>query len=77
MSELLLPIGSVVQLREAEKPVMIFGVYQQRVTDGRNFDYIGEAYPEGSSEGSPICCLTRRILPRCCLPAIRRRNMRV
>lgn len=47
MSELLLPIGSVVQLREAEKPVMIFGVYQQRVTDGRNFDYIGEAYPEG------------------------------
>lgn len=47
MSELLLPIGSVVQLREAEKPVMIFGVYQQRMTDGRTFDYIGEAYPEG------------------------------
>ena len=32
MSELLLPIGSVVQLREAEKPVMIFGVYQQQVS---------------------------------------------
>lgn len=47
MSELLLPIGSVVQLCEAEKPVMIFGVYQQRMTDGRTFDYIGEAYPEG------------------------------
>lgn len=34
MSELLLPIGSVVQLRKAKTPVMIFGVYQQRMTDG-------------------------------------------
>ena len=41
------PSAASLQLREAEKPVMIFGVYQQRVTDGRNFDYIGEAYPEG------------------------------
>lgn len=47
MTELLLPIGSVVRLHGVEKMVMIFGVYQRRIEDGKTFDYIGEAYPEG------------------------------
>jgi len=44
----LLPIGSVVLLKEGEKRLMIFGI-KQTITDGEEleFDYIGIMYPEG------------------------------
>ena len=45
----LLPIGSVVMLRDAEKPLMIYGIKQ---LDSNNpeveYDYIGVLYPEGN-----------------------------
>lgn len=44
----LLPIGSVVLLKEAEKRLMIFGVRQTNQTTGQEFDYIGVLYPEGN-----------------------------
>ncbi|MDD6551560.1 MAG: DUF4176 domain-containing protein [Lachnospiraceae bacterium] len=44
-----LPIGSVVMLKEAEKPLMIYGIKQ---FDSDNpdveYDYIGVVYPEGN-----------------------------
>ncbi len=45
----LLPIGSVVLLKNGEKKLMIIGIMQ---SDGkgrrkRNYDYLGELYPEG------------------------------
>lgn len=41
----LLPIGSIVLLKEGEKRLMIIGIMQ---TDkGKAFDYLGELYPEG------------------------------
>lgn len=46
--ESLLPIGSVVLLREAEKKLMIYGVLQTDETHGVDYDYIGVVYPEGS-----------------------------
>lgn len=42
----LLPIGSVVQLKEAEKKLMIIGILQ-RNGDGKTYDYMGCPYPEG------------------------------
>lgn len=41
-----LPIGSVVQLHEAEKSLMIIGTLQT-TDDGREFDYIACVFPEG------------------------------
>ncbi|MCD7752940.1 MAG: DUF4176 domain-containing protein [Clostridiales bacterium] len=45
----LLPIGSVVLLKNGEKKLMIIGIMQ---SDGKgrkkkNYDYLGELYPEG------------------------------
>ncbi|WP_031547622.1 DUF4176 domain-containing protein [Oribacterium sp. FC2011] len=44
----LLPIGSVVILKEAKKKVMVFGVKQGDKATGKEYDYIGVVYPEGS-----------------------------
>ncbi len=44
----LLPIGSVIWLKEAEKPLMIFGVKQSNMETNEEYDYIGVLYPEGN-----------------------------
>lgn len=46
--EELLPIGSVIWLKEAKKALMIFGVKQSNMETGEEFDYIGVLYPEGN-----------------------------
>ena len=48
----LLPIGTVVLLKNAEKRVMIFGI-KQTSTDWNEeeYDYIGVMYPEGYMGG--------------------------
>ena len=43
----LMPIGSVVRLREAEKTLMIIGIKQRNEEKGTVKDYIGVLYPEG------------------------------
>ena len=45
----LLPIGSVVKLDTAEKPLMIFGILQRVKHNDviETFDYIGVPYPMG------------------------------
>ncbi|MEC5240206.1 MULTISPECIES: DUF4176 domain-containing protein [Bacillus] len=48
MNSQLLPIGSIVILKEGTKKLMIFGRKQQVETDEvRKFDYMGCLYPEG------------------------------
>lgn len=44
----LLPIGTVVLLKNAEKKLMIFGIGQTNETDNKDYDYIGVMYPEGN-----------------------------
>lgn len=44
----LLPIGSVVLLKNATKKLMIYGVCQTDLTDNKDYDYIGVVYPEGN-----------------------------
>ena len=44
----LLPIGSVVILKEASKKAMIYGVKQVDKSSGIEYDYIGVVYPEGN-----------------------------
>lgn len=45
----LLPIGSVVLLKEAVKPVMIFGIKQVDIENqSQEYDYIAVLYPEGN-----------------------------
>ncbi|MBO5373346.1 MAG: DUF4176 domain-containing protein [Lachnospiraceae bacterium] len=46
--EELLPIGSVIWLKEAEKALMIFGVKQSNLDTEEEYDYIGVLYPEGN-----------------------------
>lgn len=45
----ILPIGTVVKLKEAEKRVMIIGILQQLEDKGikKLYEYIGIPYPEG------------------------------
>lgn len=45
----ILPIGSVVRIKDLEKPVMIFGYLQKcGVEHVKIVDYIGVPYPEGN-----------------------------
>lgn len=45
----LLPIGSVVMLKNAEKAVMIYGIKQLDTENpDLEYDYIGVLYPEGN-----------------------------
>ena len=45
----ILPIGSVVLLKNATKPIMIFGYMQKSaVVPDQMADYIGVSYPEGN-----------------------------
>lgn len=44
----LLPIGSIVLLRDGEKRLMVIGVMQNDAGGtGNNYDYLGILYPEG------------------------------
>lgn len=46
----LLPIGSIVLLKDGQKRLMIAGVKQSELTDdgiGKEYDYMGVLYPEG------------------------------
>ncbi|MCG7314204.1 DUF4176 domain-containing protein [Priestia flexa] len=44
----LLPIGTVVKLRNVEKSVMIYGRFQKQASTGQTFDYVSVPYPEGN-----------------------------
>lgn len=44
----LLPVGSIVLLKDGEKKLMICGIKQINVNgDGNEYDYMGLLYPEG------------------------------
>lgn len=48
----LLPIGSVVLLKGAEKRLMVYGVKQHSPQDSaKEYDYCGVLYPEGNIGG--------------------------
>ncbi len=44
----LLPIGSVVGIKDSDKKLMIFGIKQKNVDTDETFDYVGVLYPEGN-----------------------------
>lgn len=44
----LLPIGSVVTLKEGKKKLMVFGIKQWDEEKEKEFDYVGVVYPEGN-----------------------------
>lgn len=44
----LLPIGSIIRLKDGEKRLMINGIMQSELEDeGKEYDYLGILYPEG------------------------------
>ena len=48
----LLPIGSIVLLKDGEKKLMINGILQSEAEgDGKEYDYLGVLYPEGHIGG--------------------------
>lgn len=44
----LVPIGTVVKLKEVDKLVMVFGYNQIQTSTGKQYDYIAVPYPEGN-----------------------------
>ena len=44
----LLPIGSVVLIKDAQHALMIYGIAQKDYESGKVFDYIGVLWPEGN-----------------------------
>ncbi|MCC8029663.1 MAG: DUF4176 domain-containing protein [Lachnospiraceae bacterium] len=49
----LLPIGSIILLKDAKKRLMIYGIGQRDETNKKDYDYVGVMYPEGNmGEGS-------------------------
>lgn len=44
----LLPIGSVVLLKDGEKRLMIYGIKQFNEEKNQSYDYVGCLYPEGN-----------------------------
>ncbi|MGN7165967.1 DUF4176 domain-containing protein [Paenibacillus cellulositrophicus] len=46
-SQALLPLGSVVLLRGAQKKLMIYGRKQIHQENNQMYDYLGVVYPEG------------------------------
>lgn len=48
MLDYLLPIGSIVRLKEGTKKMMIFGVKQTDLDTNKMYDYAGVIYPEGN-----------------------------
>ncbi len=46
--EKLLPIGSIVRLKNGTKRLMVAGVMQTETGTGDEYDYLGVIYPEGS-----------------------------
>lgn len=48
-----LPIGSVVRLKDLNQPIMIFGYLQQSALKGDQvWDYVGIPYPQGNIDMS-------------------------
>lgn len=43
----LLPIGSVVLLKDATKKLMIIGILQVKPSENKIYDYLAVPYPEG------------------------------
>lgn len=43
----LLPIGSVVLLKDATKKLVIIGILQVNPSENKIYDYLGVPYPEG------------------------------
>ncbi|MCI8308415.1 MAG: DUF4176 domain-containing protein [Lachnospiraceae bacterium] len=44
----LLPVGSIVLLKDGEKKLMVSGIKQMDAGgDGKEYDYLGVLYPEG------------------------------
>ena len=44
----LLPVGSIVLLKDGEKRLMVNGIMQMDTSGtGKNYDYVGVLYPEG------------------------------
>ncbi|MBY0030414.1 MULTISPECIES: DUF4176 domain-containing protein [Priestia] len=44
----LLPIGTVVKLKNIKKPVMVYGQNQRQESSQKIFDYVSVPYPEGN-----------------------------
>lgn len=43
----LLPVGSVVCLKENSRNILIIGIMQKKISTGKIYDYMGVLYPEG------------------------------
>ncbi len=50
----LLPVGSVVLLKDSKKRVMIVGLCQKGVSNGKLYDYAGVVFPEGFVSGDKM-----------------------
>lgn len=47
-----LPVGSLVLLKDGDRPVMVTGQMQEEAGTGSYWDYLGYPYPEGRADAS-------------------------
>lgn len=47
----ILPVGTIVRLKDGEKRLMISGIMQSDGGQGKEYDYLGVLYPEGHLGG--------------------------
>ena len=63
LRKMVLPIGSVVMLKNGTKPVMIFGYLQKSsLRPGEIADYVGVPYPEGNLHVKAQFCLRDTVI---------------
>jgi len=73
----LLPIGSVVILREGQKRLMTFGIKQQDMRTGTEYDYLGVIYPEGNIGQGGQFFFNHADIEQVFLPALLMRSVRL
>ncbi len=60
----MLPVGSVVLLKEGNKRIMICGRIQAKVDDNKVYDYSACYYPEGLVDSSSVFFFNRDAIER-------------
>lgn len=59
-----LPIGSVVSLKELEGSMLMIVGAQAGTSDGKKFDYMGVRYPIGVTSAQSYVCFNERLIDK-------------
>ncbi len=64
--EQMLPIGTIVLLKESTKRILIIGFFPQEYNDSKLYDYSGVPYPEGLIDSRKILLFNHKQIGKIC-----------